>query len=96
MNCEFCHRPVPTQRHHVAQGFRAKTDDMPELVADICLDCHQACHRMAGEDGRSIGLVIIERADRGQNLPLFWEVTGRKWPSLEAVDLWRRRLGVKR
>lgn len=91
--CDFCLQPVPTSKHHVAQGFRSvEGANVPELLLDLCIPCHGVLHRMAGEDNRAVGLVLIERAGRGRNLERLWRVTGRRWPSEECVELWRKRL----
>jgi hypothetical protein len=94
--CEFCHRLIETQRHHVAQGFRGTEEaNVPELMLDLCDSCHLALHRLSGEDGRALGLVLVERAGRGRNLPMIWKLTNRSWPSEETVYLWARRMAIR-
>lgn len=94
LRCEWCgRRDVDLDEHHIAQGYRfVEEANVPELKLWDCRACHQAIHRMSGEDGRAIGLVLIERAGRGRNLSLLWKLTGRNWPSEDCVELWRKRL----
>jgi hypothetical protein len=90
--CEFCRRKRDTQPHHVCQGANkaASVGDV-QLILLLCDDCHRAIHRMAGDDARAIALALLAFAGR-LNLPLFYEITGRKFPAWELVDLWMKRL----
>jgi len=93
--CEFCGlRNRVLQPHEVARGIhRQKALCARFAILVLCLDCHAAVHRMAGEDQRGLGLALLRRSrPHDYNLEAFYDLTDRRFPSPESVRLWGLRL----
>lgn len=93
--CEFCGLRDIFEVHEVARGTsRDDALDQAYAVLVLCRDCHRTLERLAGDDQRALGLVLLRRNRPDDfNLQAFYDLTQRNnFPSRELVKRWAERL----
>ena len=93
--CEFCgkHRHDLSVHEISRGGSRRVSLDQRYALLVLCLLCHDAIHRMAGDDQRALGLALLARSrPEDYSLQSYWSLIGRQFPYVEQIELWRKRL----
>lgn len=94
--CEFCQRSRDDLIQHEIANAADRTKarvEPPYAVIVVCSPCHRTLHRMAKEDAVAAGLAIIKRERlEDYNLKAFWDMTARRFPDVETIELWSRRI----
>lgn len=55
-NCGMCYVELATQVHHLT--YRHVGDELPQELIAVCHRCHEACHRTARTDDRTIAALV--------------------------------------
>lgn len=95
--CEFCLRDCGhLDVHEISRGsLRGQSLDKRFACVVLGRPCHDALHRLAGDDAAAIGLLLIERSrPTDSNIEAFYQLLNRRWPPADLLRRWRERLGM--
>lgn len=105
--CEMCgcRRSIfgdelPLAVHEISRGSsREESLDKAFAVLVLCQanpgreSCHDVLHRLGGQDQRALGLALLKRSrPSDSDLESYYRLVDRRFPHIEDVDLWVKRL----